>query len=62
MISDSPVEASVIFASQARGYSMICLLYTSYLKDLGVDVIWLSPVYQSPNEDVYKRQVQGLIG
>ena len=23
----------------------------SYLKDLGVDVIWLSPVYQSPNDD-----------
>ncbi|RKQ32513.1 glycoside hydrolase family 13 protein [Oceanobacillus halophilus] len=22
-----------------------------YLKDLGVDVIWLSPVYQSPNDD-----------
>ena len=22
-----------------------------YLKDLGVDVIWLSPVYQSPNVD-----------
>lgn len=23
----------------------------SYLKDLGVDVIWLSPVYRSPNDD-----------
>lgn len=22
-----------------------------YLKDLGIDVIWLSPVYQSPNDD-----------
>jgi oligo-1,6-glucosidase len=22
-----------------------------YLKDLGVDIIWLSPVYQSPNDD-----------
>ena len=22
-----------------------------YLKELGVDVIWLSPVYQSPNDD-----------
>ena len=22
-----------------------------YLTDLGIDVIWLSPVYQSPNED-----------
>ena len=22
-----------------------------YLKDLGVDVVWLSPVYQSPNDD-----------
>lgn len=22
-----------------------------YLKDLGVDVIWLSPVYDSPNDD-----------
>ncbi|GAE44666.1 oligo-1,6-glucosidase [Mesobacillus boroniphilus JCM 21738] len=22
-----------------------------YLKDLGVDVIWLSPVYKSPNDD-----------
>lgn len=22
-----------------------------YLKDLGVDVIWLSPIYQSPNDD-----------
>ena len=23
----------------------------AYLKELGVDVIWLSPVYQSPNDD-----------
>ena len=23
----------------------------NYLKDLGVDGIWLSPVYQSPNDD-----------
>ena len=23
----------------------------SYLKLLGIDVIWLSPVYQSPNDD-----------
>lgn len=23
-----------------------------YLKELGVDVIWLSPVYQSPNDDM----------
>lgn len=22
-----------------------------YLKDLGVDVVWLSPVYKSPNVD-----------
>lgn len=22
-----------------------------YLKELGIDVIWLSPVYQSPNDD-----------
>ena len=22
-----------------------------YLKELGVDVIWLSPVYESPNDD-----------
>ena len=22
-----------------------------YLKELGIDVIWLSPVYQSPNAD-----------
>ncbi|MBW0886941.1 glucohydrolase, partial [Pseudomonas aeruginosa] len=22
-----------------------------YLKDLGIDVIWLSPMYQSPNDD-----------
>lgn len=22
-----------------------------YLKDLGIDVIWVSPVYQSPNDD-----------
>ncbi len=22
-----------------------------YLKDLGVDVVWLSPIYQSPNDD-----------
>lgn len=22
-----------------------------YLKDLGVQVIWLSPIYQSPNDD-----------
>ena len=22
-----------------------------YLKDLGIDVIWLSPVYQSPGDD-----------
>ena len=22
-----------------------------YLKELGVDVIWLSPIYQSPNDD-----------
>ena len=22
-----------------------------YLKDLGIDVVWLSPVYQSPNDD-----------
>ena len=22
-----------------------------YLKELGVDIIWLSPVYQSPNDD-----------
>jgi oligo-1,6-glucosidase len=22
-----------------------------YLKDLGIDVIWMSPVYQSPNDD-----------
>ena len=22
-----------------------------YLKDLGIDVIWLSPVYESPNDD-----------
>ena len=22
-----------------------------YLKNLGIDVIWLSPVYQSPNDD-----------
>ena len=22
-----------------------------YLADLGIDVIWLSPVYQSPNDD-----------
>jgi oligo-1,6-glucosidase len=25
--------------------------HLDYLKDLGVDVIWLSPVYQSPNDD-----------
>lgn len=23
-----------------------------YLKELGIDVIWLSPVYQSPNDDM----------
>lgn len=23
----------------------------SYLKELGIDVIWLSPIYQSPNDD-----------
>ena len=22
-----------------------------YLKELGIDVVWLSPVYQSPNDD-----------
>src|SRR5690625_4617461 len=22
-----------------------------YLKDLGIDVIWMSPIYQSPNDD-----------
>ena len=22
-----------------------------YLKELGIDVIWLSPVYKSPNDD-----------
>ena len=22
-----------------------------YLKDLGIDVVWLSPVYKSPNDD-----------
>ena len=22
-----------------------------YLKELGIDVLWLSPVYQSPNDD-----------
>lgn len=22
-----------------------------YLKELGIDVIWLSPIYQSPNDD-----------
>ena len=22
-----------------------------YLKELGIDVIWLSPVYRSPNDD-----------
>ena len=22
-----------------------------YLKDLGIDVIWLSPMYKSPNDD-----------
>ncbi|MFX3623642.1 MAG: alpha-amylase family glycosyl hydrolase [Ectobacillus sp.] len=22
-----------------------------YLKELGVDVVWLSPVYKSPNDD-----------
>ncbi len=22
-----------------------------YLKELGIDVIWLSPVYESPNDD-----------
>ena len=25
--------------------------HLDYLKELGVDVIWLSPVYQSPNDD-----------
>ncbi|HIX30215.1 MAG TPA: alpha-glucosidase [Candidatus Blautia stercoravium] len=25
--------------------------HLDYLKDLGVDVVWLSPVYQSPNDD-----------
>lgn len=25
--------------------------HLDYLKDLGVDVIWLSPIYQSPNDD-----------
>lgn len=24
---------------------------TDYLKDLGVDILWLSPIYQSPNDD-----------
>ena len=27
------------------------LAHLPYLKELGVDVIWLSPVYQSPNDD-----------
>ena len=27
-----------------------------YLKDLGIDLIWLCPMYKSPNQDVYKRQ------
>ena len=33
-----------------------------YLKDLGVDVIWLSPVYQSPNDDngYYDRYIARL--
>ncbi|MDZ7836417.1 MAG: alpha-amylase family glycosyl hydrolase [Alkalibacterium sp.] len=22
-----------------------------YLKDLGIDVIWVNPIYQSPNDD-----------
>ena len=30
-----------------------------YLKDLGVDVIWLSPVYQSPNDD--NGYVRGVV-
>ena len=25
--------------------------HLSYLKELGIDVIWLSPIYQSPNDD-----------
>ena len=24
----------------------------SYLKDLGVDIVWLSPIYASPNKDM----------
>jgi oligo-1,6-glucosidase len=27
-----------------------------YLKKLGVDVIWLSPVYKSPNDDICRRK------
>lgn len=23
-----------------------------YLKDLGVDIVWLSPIYASPNKDM----------
>ena len=26
--------------------------HLDYLKELGVDVIWLSPVYQSPNDEM----------
>ncbi|GMA62984.1 hypothetical protein GCM10025859_34240 [Alicyclobacillus fastidiosus] len=36
------------FTKYFRDYSDTLL---DYLKDLGVDVIWLSPIYQSPNDD-----------
>lgn len=27
-----------------------------YLKDLGIDVIWLSPMFKSPNDDMFNSR------
>lgn len=30
-----------------------------YLKELGIDIIWLSPIYQSPLYSLFDSQVNG---
>ena len=44
-------EASVIVMETVSEICRELKDKLDYLKELGIDVIWLSPVYRSPNDD-----------